>query len=293
MTVAKPPEVRTLYRGARLWTPGWVSSRPGEVLVEGARIRSIGRPGSIDADRVIDLDGGLLMPAFQDAHVHPHSGGLARLSCDLSAATSLEDTLDRIAAYARDNPGEGWIEGGGWPREILMFPTRDLLDAVTGDRPAVLRSSDCHSVWVNSAALAAANITSFTPDPRNGRIRKDEQGEPTGLLDEAAINLLDAVIPPKSASERQRALLRGEQELLDYGIVSWQDAIVGDGLGMTDVLDDYVELLREDRLAGRLTAALWWDPARGVEQVCRSSPNGVTACRQPATPTAWSPIPSK
>lgn len=264
---ASPSGAPTVIRGAKLWTPGWSSSRAAEVLIEGGRIVGVTRPGRNDVPDAVDLEGGLLMPAFQDAHVHPHSGGSARLACDLSGASSVDDTLDRVARYARQNRDSAWIEGGGWPRELLMFPTRGMLDAVTGNRPAVLRSSDCHSVWLNSAALAAARISKATPDPVHGRILRDVDGEPSGLLDESAINLLDDVVPAKSPHERKRALLRGVEELLSFGVVSWQDAIVGTGLGMSDVLDDYVELIQSGRLTGRLTAALWWDPLRGTEQI--------------------------
>jgi predicted amidohydrolase YtcJ len=238
------------------------------VAIGGGRIVAVGgerevtglvRPGT----EVVDLAGRMLLPGFQDAHVHPQMGGLYLLRCDLLNVAGASDALRAIAAYAADHP-EGWIRGGGWKYEWFEHGTPPAveLDRMTGDRPAYLRVSDGHSAWVNGAALRAAGIDASTPDPPDGRIERLADGSPQGTLHEGAMRLVERVMPPESAEDLERALLTGGRHLVELGITAWHDAWVG-----PELHEAYRSLAGRGELSGTARAALWWDRDRGREQI--------------------------
>jgi predicted amidohydrolase YtcJ len=244
------------------------------VLERSGTIAAVGPPGSL-TDGVeagterVDLAGGMLLPGFQDAHIHPVQGGVELLQCSLVGALDGADCVRRVAAYAAAHPDEPWIIGAGWAMEFFPggTPTRDLLDAVVPDRPVALSNRDHHGTWVNSAALAAAGITAATPDPADGRIERDASGAPSGTLHEGAVGLLDGVKPAVDAELAYRGLMRAQSELLALGITGWQDALIGDGLGMPDGYETYLAADARGELTARVTGALWWERDRGVEQL--------------------------
>jgi predicted amidohydrolase YtcJ len=114
-----------------------------------------------DRTRVIDLRGGMLLPGFHDSHVHPVTGGVAHLGCQLSDDTTRAAVVEHIARCARDHPDAAWVRGSGWQLPVFpdANPSRALLDSLVPNRPAFFESADGHSAWVNSRALAAAGIT--------------------------------------------------------------------------------------------------------------------------------------
>jgi predicted amidohydrolase YtcJ len=218
---------------------------------------------------VVDLGGGLLIPGFQDAHVHPVQGGLELNACDLSGAFTLAEYLDRIDRYARSRPEVAWITGGGWAMEAFPggLPTREPLDSVVPDRPVYLPNRDHHGAWVNSRALELAGITEDTPDPRDGRIERDERGRPTGMLQEGAAELVARHVPRPTAADLRQALLRAQARLHAYGITAWQDALVGTGLGQADVLDTYLAAAAAGELTARVRGAQWFRKSRDLSQL--------------------------
>jgi predicted amidohydrolase YtcJ len=263
-----------VFTGGSVFTAGAASSSPGAVAVRDGAIVAIGGADEIAAHigsgtEVIDTTGRLLMPGFQDSHAHPVQGGIELLQCDLTGAADAADCLRRIGDYATANPDEEWILGAGWSMEFFEggTPTAALLDAVVPDRPVLLSNRDHHGSWVNTRALELAGITAATPDPADGRIERDAAGNPSGTLHEGAANLLAAVRPRVSADLAYRGLLRAQRELLAHGITSWQDALVGDGLGMPDAFEIYLRAIAEGSLVARVTGALWWERDRGAEQL--------------------------
>ncbi|WP_029259563.1 MULTISPECIES: amidohydrolase [unclassified Microbacterium] len=219
---------------------------------------------------VIDLAGGLLVPGFQDAHVHPVWGGLDMLRCDLSALATREEYLDRIARYAAAHPDDEWILGGGWQMSAFPggTPTAEDLDSVVPDRPAFLPNRDGHGAWVNSRALALAGITRETADPADGRIERDETGAPSGTLHEGAMGLVNRLLPTEAPERLVEALLQGQSHLHSYGVTAWQDAIVGTEYGDAgDPLPAYRTAAASGALTGRVVGSLWWDRSRGLEQI--------------------------
>ncbi|HEY2312840.1 MAG TPA: amidohydrolase [Streptosporangiaceae bacterium] len=246
------------------------------VAVVGGRIEAIGNAGDRDiqdligpATNVVDLRGRALLPGFQDAHVHPAFAGITMLGCNLMGAASLDDALARISDYARRHPDRDWIAGSGWRMEWFPggTPDRQTLDAVTGGRPAYLSNRDGHGAWANTRALELAGIDARTPDPADGRIERELDGGPQGTLHEGAANLVGDLLPELSVAERLAGLLLAQQHMHARGITAWQDAIVGDYLGSPDPLPVYLAAAASGQLTARVEGALWWDRARGGEQL--------------------------
>ncbi|MET7700862.1 amidohydrolase [Streptomyces sp. NPDC005485] len=260
-----------------LFTGGPVLTRDGRtataVAVTGERITAVGGAEVLELrgprTEVVDLAGRLLLPGFQDAHVHPLPAGLELTQCDLTGTRTAEETLAAVRTYADTHPDREWITGGGWSMEAFEggTPTKELLDAVVPDRPVYLPNRDHHGAWVNSRALALAGITRDTPDPADGRIDRDASGEPSGSLQEGAMQLVGRLTPPATPSDRLAALLHAQSRLHALGITAWQDALVGDFLGMEDPSRAYLTAARDGSLTARVVGALWWDRERGPEQI--------------------------
>lgn len=219
------------------------------------------------ATRVIDVDG-VVLPGFVDAHVHPAMGGLNRMHCDLDEVHGLAAYRSLIRAYVTTSSSE-WIVGSGWYGDVFTggFPTAAELDSLTDGRPACFMSHDGHGVWVNTAALHRAGIDDTTPDPDGGRIIRDESARATGMLVESAANLVTDLLPAPTESEIQRALLEAQSYLHSVGIVGWQDAGVGECLGLPDTFEAYRALDSSGALTARVTGDLWWQLDGDLTQI--------------------------
>ncbi|MEV2275319.1 amidohydrolase family protein [Nocardiopsis sp. NPDC049922] len=267
------PHADLVFTNGPVLTPEGPSGGATGVAVTGGRITAVGNEDVGDlvgpSTTVVDLDGRLLLPGFQDAHAHPVAAGLEMVQCDLTATGTRAQTLAAVAAYAAAHPERAWITGGGWSMEAFEggAPHRSDLDAVVPDRPVYLPNCDHHGAWVNSRALELAGITRHTPDPPDGRIERDPDGEPTGLLQEGAMGLVSRLTPEPTPSDLRAALLRAQEHLHSLGVTAWQDALVGSFSGIPDPSATYVELAREGGLTARVVGALWWDRGRGAEQI--------------------------
>ena len=243
-----------------------VAVRDGTVAAVGtdADVRALTGPGT----EVVDLEGRMLVPGFQDAHVHPVHGGLDMLRCDLSELHSHDDYLRRIEAYAAEHPDREWILGGGWSMDQFPggTPTKGALDAIVPDRCVYLPNRDGHSAWVNSRALELAGIDAETPDPPDGRIERDADGAPTGALHEGAGELVGRLAPQPTPDDMYRGVLEGQRYLHALGITAWQDAAVS-ATSWGDNLGAYRRAAERGELTGRVIGALWWDRERGEEQI--------------------------
>ncbi len=246
------------------------------VAVRGDRIVAVGEAGDADiADlvgrrtEVVDLRGCALLPGFQDAHVHPAFAGVTMIGCNLIGAATLEEALARISSYAARHEHKEWIAGSGWRMEWFArgTPGRQLLDQVTGGRPAYLTNRDSHGAWVSSRALELAGVDARTPDPPDGRIERSTDGSAQGTLHEGAASLVGRHVPAPTFDERLSGLLLAQGHLHARGITAWQDAIVGDYLGSDDPLPVYLAAARAGTLTARVEGALWWDRERGSEQL--------------------------
>jgi hypothetical protein len=250
---------------ARRWARA-VAVRDGRIVGVGSddEIRSL-----VDArTELVDLGGRMLLPGFQDAHIHPPTSGYERLHCDLSEAYSLEEYERIISAYASTHSDDWWIVGGGWSMDVFPGgnPSKDVLDRLVPDRPVFLSSRDGHSAWVNSRALELAHVTRDTLDPTDGWIVRAPGGEPGGTLHEGAQGLVQRLVPEPSDADWTLALREAQAYLHSLGITAWQDANVGVGAG-DPTFEAYLRFAASGELTARVVAALWWDRHRGAEQV--------------------------
>ena len=248
-----------VFRNGKVYTVDAARSWASAVAVKGGRIVYVGTdslPQGMIGPRteVVDLAGRMMLPGFQDAHVHPVDSGVDLGECDLNAATSAREVADSIRAYAAAHPELPWVRGAGW--QLPLFPranpSRTLLDSLVPDRPALLWAADGHSAWANSRALALAGITRTTLDPPNGRIERDPTtGEPSGTLRESATDLVEKVLPPRTPSELAAGLDRAERLASSFGITSVFSANTDEG-----ELNALASADRAGRLRLRVVAAL-------------------------------------
>jgi predicted amidohydrolase YtcJ len=246
--------------------------RAEAVAVAGGKILYVGDlAGALErragATRVIDLDGRMVLPAFQDSHIHLVTGGVELGLCDLNGLATKADVLARIRDYAAAHPAVPWIIGGGW--ELPLFPQanprREDLDAVVPDRPAVLDAADGHSAWANTRALALAGITKNTPDPFGGRIERDPRtGEPSGTLRESAAALVERLVPELGPEDYIKGLKAGQSLVSRYGIASIIEASAG-----PEILDAYAALDRSGELSVRVRASIHVNTRAGLAEAGR------------------------
>jgi predicted amidohydrolase YtcJ len=282
LQAADSPAADLVLTNAKLYTVDDAKPTGSSLAVRGGRIVALGSqdetaPFIGPQTRVFDLGGRLVLPAFHDAHTHPVWGGLSHARCPLYEGNSPADYQRIIAQCARDEPGTGWLYGVGWRDGLFApegVPHKKLLDEIVPDRPAAFANVGGHGLWVNSKGLEVAGITRDTPDPPNGRIDRDANGEPIGGLQEAAVELVVSKLPPPSAQARVKALTYARDHFNSIGIVGWHDALVpisGEQPGQAippGVPETYATLAAsKGGLEGYATLALGWDRARGLEQI--------------------------
>ena len=269
-------EADLVFAGGKIRTPAHPAGFAQALAVRDGVISAVGTEDQIREltgrrTRVIDLRGRLALPAFGDAHVHPVSGGLESLRCNLVGLRSRQECLDTVATYSSALAPGAWVLGGGWTMSAFPggLPTAADLDTVTGGRPAFLPNRDHHSAWVNTAALNLAGIGTGTADPADGRIERDEAGRATGTLHDGAMRLVAGLVPPASDAELLAGLVAGQSHLHSLGITSFQDACVGAAgeLGMPDSFDVYRMAADYGMLSSHVVGALWWDRDRGLGQI--------------------------
>jgi len=224
------PSADLIITNAKVWTvdPGKPTAEAVAVLAD--RITAVGSNAEIDGwrgpnSKVIDAGGKLLLPGFNDAHVHFIDGGFQLDSVDLKDADSPQEFAERIAVRASHSPTGEWILGGEWDEQRWtppQLPTRELIDSVTPNNPVFVGRYDGHIALANSAALKLARITATTPDPPGGQIVRDKNGNPTGVLKDAAMSLVHNVQPPLTHQQLLRAARRALAYAASLGVTSVQ-----------------------------------------------------------------------
>jgi predicted amidohydrolase YtcJ len=212
---------------------------------------------------VVDLNGAFAMPGFNDAHLHLASAGREKLTIDLVGVKSLSEMQQRIAAAAKTAPPSAWLRGRGWDHLLWVsrqLPTRQDLDRVTGDHPAIFIRVDGHIAIANTNALQLAGITANTLAPSGGKIDRDSNGELTGIVRETAMDAVNAKIPSPTHQERRHALELATQDALAHGITSVQDYSTWDDFLV------FEETEREHKLSIRISEWLTFlDPLPVLE----------------------------
>ena len=247
--------IRTLGR-AGLAACSHLAVAGGRVVASGgAEVMRLRGPRT----RVVDLQGGAVLPGFNDAHAHVVYYGLTRHAADLGGARGIDELLERLRAHGAGLKAGEWVQGMGYRTDELTErrqPHRRELDRVTGARPAFIDERGGHSRVANSAALAAAGITSETPHPAGGRIGRDLDGSPNGLLLESAMRLVADVQPLPSFQRRKSGILAAQDLLLSRGITSVGAAV---NRGFADDLRAYLALAADGALKVRVNEFLSWE----------------------------------
>jgi predicted amidohydrolase YtcJ len=256
------PTADLIITNAKVWTEDKDNPTAQAVAILGDRVIAVGSNADVSvlrssSTREIDAGGKLLLPGFNDAHVHFVGGGMQLDSVQLNDAVSADEFVRRIGEQAKKTPKGEWIQGGDWdetkwsPRAL---PTRQLIDPVTPNNPVFVSRYDGHSALANSAALRLAGITPQTQDPPGGSIVRDAQGNPTGDLKDAATDLVFKVIPAVTHEQRLHAMKRALEYAASVGVTSFQD--------MNDENDSFADIRAYGELlqAGELTARVYVAP---------------------------------
>jgi predicted amidohydrolase YtcJ len=257
------PPADLLVVNGKVYRGGGSTTFSEAVAIRGNRIAAVGTSADVNKLRgpntvVVDAAGKAVLPGFNDVHTHLLNGGLEMENVNLQGAGTLTEVQNRIQTFAREHADRSWIRGRGWGYGAFPgdMPTKQQLDAVVPDRPAVMRCFDGHSIWVNAKALSAAGITRDTPDPPRGVIVRDATGEPTGLLKETpAMDLVNRVIPPPTPAEQRRAIERASEEALRFGVTSITEAA-----GNPGDFDVYDQVRREGALKLRVYYSMLVNP---------------------------------
>jgi predicted amidohydrolase YtcJ len=255
---ARPAAADLLIVNAKVWTG--VPSQPEAeaVAVAGGRVAAIGTTADLAPWRgpstmVIDARGARALPGFNDSHVHFMGGGLQLDNVDLRQAPSPPEFARLIGERVRKTSAGDWVLGGDWDDQLWdppSLPTRHLIDPVSPATPVFVNRFDGHMAVANSVALQLAGVTAATPDPPGGVIVRDAAGRPTGLLKDAAMGLVNRVIPPVTPSRRAQALARALEHAASLGVTSVRD--MGPDAGD---LAMYAEFAESGRLTVRVSAA--------------------------------------
>lgn len=228
-------------------------SRPtaAAIAIYGNRIMAVGSTQEIRKlagarTRIVDAQMQLVLPGFNDAHVHFLSGGFQLASVDLRDANSQAEFADRIRRFAAKLPPGRWITGGDWDHERwpgAPLPTKELIDSDTPNVPVFVNRLDGHMSLANSVALKLAGVTRETKDPPGGLIVRDAKtGEPTGVLKDAAMSFVWKVVPPSTFEEKLTAARAATEHAARFGVTSLQDVSAGADIGVYQTLLDRGEL---------------------------------------------------
>jgi hypothetical protein len=265
-SATNPPPVVAIYYHGNIVTGVGLGARGAQrvtaIAVGNHEIVAIGDDAAVlrqkqPDTRLFDLHGAFVMPGINDAHVHLAEAGRIKLAVDLTGSTSLAEMLRRVSAAAAVAPAGEWLLGGGWDHTLWAnktLPTRQDLDAVSRDHPAIFSRVDGHIAIANSAALALSGVTSQTPSPPGGQLDHDADGNLTGIVrEDSGQDLIRRHIPAPSHELRRRAILLALKDAAQHGVTSLQDNSDWDDFLV------YQELEREGQLPVRISEWLRFD----------------------------------
>jgi predicted amidohydrolase YtcJ len=259
---------------ARVWTGDPDAPWAEALLVSGDRLVSVGASSDIRARakgaRIVDATGKFVVPGFIDGHVHFLDGGFRLASVKLRDAKTPGEFRDRIADFAKTVPPGTWILGGDWDHQLWggELPRREWIDEVTPDHPVWVNRLDGHMALANSLALKAASITRDTSGIEGGTIERDPGGEPTGILKDNAMGLVDAVVPPPSEEMSRRALEAAMHYVAERGVTTVHH------MGTWADLDVFRRARRDGVLTTRIRAAVPLDSWERLRDFVRTEGTG-------------------
>ena len=243
-----------IYTGVPVMSAFKAIKRAEAMAVRGDRIQAVGENAEMlklrgPDTQVIDLGGHFVMPGFNDAHAHLENGGFDRMNVDLTGVKSLDEFRERIRAKVEAAAPGDWILGGGWDENlwpVKALPSRWDIDEITTSHPVYIERVDGHIGVANSRALQLVSITLASRDPKGGKIDRDANGQPTGILRETARQALTDAIPPPTHDKRRQAMELALAEAAEWGITSVQD---------NSTWEDF-QILEEIEKDGKLTARI-------------------------------------
>ncbi|MBW1641080.1 amidohydrolase [Microbacterium resistens] len=272
----------TVLRGGFIWTVDADDSVQEAIAIRDGLIVYVGddegaEPYIGEGTEVVELDGRMVMPGIQDGHTHSIGGGGNLAGCSLTYdpltvaefQARIQECLDDMA----DEPSDVALSVRGWYRQAMQpagtDADRGVLDALGADRPIIVNSTDGHSAVVNSVALAAAGITAATPDQDGGHIARDAAGEPTGILEDGAIDAVRTLLPAPTEEDTRASAAAALEAFAAQGVVAFMDQIAGAGTAQA-----YASLHEDGELTARVhlspdvdMAAAATDPEAAVADV--------------------------
>jgi hypothetical protein len=276
--VAAEAPADRVYRNGVVFTADSQNPAAEAVAIRDGRIVYVGSNAGVipfigPTTKVTDLKGGFLMPGLVDGHLHPLEAGLKLRSCSLNyESLTVEEVQQRVQACldkTRNQEPDGWLEVVSWFQESMrpagVETSRATLDALKTSRPIIVRSSFGHTVLANSRALALAKLSKATPEPAGGKIWRDADGNPTGLLEDSAYAVFGDLIPKPTAEENISAAKAAEQALNRQGVTSFLDA---------DAAAEDLAAFAAVQAAGQLTVRAHFAPQIAVPG---SDPAGAVA----------------
>ena len=272
-----------IQTGGEVYTPsGWQEA----LAIRDGVFVAVGKSAEVAAYRgpattVVDLTGKAVFPGLHDMHVHSFFAGMEQFQCRFAYGAKPQEILAAVRGCTQGKKTGEWIEGGNWVGAVFAKgeQTRQALDRVAPDNPVVLGDEAHHSLWVNSRALALAGITRTTPDPEGGIIERDARGQPTGVLRESAMRLVEAALPEPSDAAKRKAVTLSTNQMLSYGITSFTEAWV-----TARNMPVFSELSREGVLKQRVRGCVAWRPDDAaaakliVERARFATPRYATDC---------------
>lgn len=216
----------------------------------------------------IDANGGSVLPGMVDGHMHPAMSAMSYyFEVSLADVFTVDDYIATVKAFVEENPDNEVYTGSGFMRSVFdsVGPTKEMLDEACADKPIIIQSGDGHSYWVNSKALEMAGITKDTEDPANGIIVKDkETGEPTGYLKEAAMNLVDDILPKYTVDEYKEAITWLQGFLNERGVTTVYDGMIP--IDNENYWKAYEEMAEAGELTVKVRGAWHLAPEMGNEE---------------------------
>lgn len=262
------PTAEKLYINGIFLTQNDAREQFSQLATRGKHILAVGNDLNHfidDHTETVDLDGAVVVPGFIDAHLHFLWGGETLLTIPAGDAGSKEEFISIVRKFAEDRPSGSWLKGGGWNEHHFhdgSYPHRSWLDEAAPGHPMLLTRHDGHSGIASSAALEIAGITVDTPDPENGVIDRDENGVATGILREAAMELVFRQIPQETEAEMRQCLHASQSYLLARGVTS-----VGDMIHDMNHFYFLQKMARQGELKVRVSAytpILRWDEMKAL-----------------------------
>ena len=245
-------KVDRIYVNAKIWTGDTLNPSATVIAVKGEKIVYVGDDATkFTANETIDVQGKQLLPGFTDNHTHFLSAGYALSSVKLKDAMTKEEFIKRIADFCKSKPDDTWVMEGSWDHENWggELPSKAWIDSVCGNHPVFLSRYDGHMAFANSKALKLAGIDKNTASPAGGVLVKDKNGEPTGIVKDAAMNLVINAIPPPTAEQLDQYFDAAANYAVERGVTNVNDM---NSYGGWSDLETYKRAWKTDRMILRM-----------------------------------------